>query len=83
MSILFVAQSPANWMMNTNTKIKIVETKITSFWFLVNPVKYAKFPKRFTRNQNDVILVSTILILVFVFIIQFAGDWATNKIDKR
>ncbi|PNZ96646.1 methionine ABC transporter permease, partial [Staphylococcus carnosus] len=29
------------------------------------------------------ILVSTILILVFVFIIQFAGDWATNKIDKR
>ncbi|GEP79297.1 methionine ABC transporter permease [Staphylococcus carnosus] len=37
----------------------------------------------FTRNQNDVILVSTILILVFVFIIQFAGDWATNKIDKR
>lgn len=37
----------------------------------------------FTRNQNDVILVSTIFILVFVFIIQFVGDWATNKIDKR
>ena len=37
----------------------------------------------FTRNQNDVILVSTILILVFVFIIQYVGDWATNKIDKR
>lgn len=37
----------------------------------------------FTRNQNDVILVSTILILIIVFIIQFIGDWATNKIDKR
>ena len=37
----------------------------------------------FTRNQNDVILISTILILVIVFVIQFLGDWATNKIDKR
>ncbi|WP_281199906.1 methionine ABC transporter permease [Staphylococcus schleiferi] len=37
----------------------------------------------FTRNQNDVILVSTILILILVFIIQFLGDWITNKIDKR
>ncbi|MCS4486853.1 methionine ABC transporter permease [Staphylococcus americanisciuri] len=37
----------------------------------------------FTRNQNDVILVSTILILVIVFVIQFLGDWFTNKIDKR
>lgn len=35
----------------------------------------------FTRNQNDVILVSTILILVFL--IQFLGDWITNRIDKR
>ncbi|PNZ68311.1 methionine ABC transporter permease, partial [Staphylococcus saprophyticus] len=23
------------------------------------------------------------LILIIVFIIQFIGDWATNKIDKR
>ncbi|REH76417.1 methionine ABC transporter permease [Staphylococcus felis] len=37
----------------------------------------------FTRNQNDVILISTILILIIVFIIQFLGDWGTNKIDKR
>ncbi|REI08205.1 methionine ABC transporter permease [Staphylococcus felis] len=37
----------------------------------------------FTRNQNDVILISTILILIIVFIIQFLGDWVTNKIDKR
>lgn len=37
----------------------------------------------FTRNQNDVILISTILILVIVFVIQFLGDWTTNKIDKR
>lgn len=37
----------------------------------------------FTRNQNDVILISTILILIIVFIIQFLGDWITNKIDKR
>ncbi|MEJ7541823.1 methionine ABC transporter permease [Staphylococcus intermedius] len=37
----------------------------------------------FTRNQNDVILVSTILILILVFLIQFLGDWITNRIDKR
>ncbi|MCU5745919.1 ABC transporter permease [Staphylococcus sp. SQ8-PEA] len=37
----------------------------------------------FTRNQNDVILVSTVFILIIVFIIQFIGDWLTNKIDKR
>ena len=37
----------------------------------------------FTRNQNDVILISTILILIIVFVIQLLGDWATNKIDKR
>ena len=27
----------------------------------------------FTRNQNDVILVSTVFILIIVFIIQFLG----------
>ena len=27
----------------------------------------------FTRNQNDVILVSTVFILIIVFIIQFIG----------
>src|SRR5699024_12817325 len=37
----------------------------------------------FRRNQNDEIYVSTILILVIVFIIQLIGDWSTNKIDKR
>lgn len=37
----------------------------------------------FTRNQNDVILVSTVFILIIVFIIQFFGDWLTNKLDKR
>lgn len=37
----------------------------------------------FTRNQNDVILVSTVFILIIVFIIQFIGDWITNKLDKR
>lgn len=36
----------------------------------------------FTRNQNDVILVSTILILVIVFVIQFIGDLIVKKIDK-
>lgn len=37
----------------------------------------------FTRNQNDVILVSTVFILIIVFVIQFLGDWFTNKLDKR
>lgn len=37
----------------------------------------------FQRNHNDVTLLSTILILVIVFIIQFIGDIVTSKIDKR
>ncbi|EGQ1440670.1 ABC transporter permease, partial [Staphylococcus aureus] len=26
---------------------------------------------------------STVFILIIVFIIQFIGDWLTNKLDKR
>ncbi len=37
----------------------------------------------FQRNHNDVTILSTILILVIVFIIQFIGDIVTSKIDKR
>lgn len=37
----------------------------------------------FQRNNNDVTFVATVLILVIVFIIQFIGDIATSKIDKR
>lgn len=37
----------------------------------------------FSRNQNDVTLFATILILIIVFIIQFIGDFITKKIDKR
>ncbi|MED3563768.1 methionine ABC transporter permease [Bacillus xiapuensis] len=37
----------------------------------------------FQRNQNDVTLVATIIILVIVFVIQFIGDVITSKIDKR
>lgn len=37
----------------------------------------------FERNQNDVTLAATIIILLIVFIIQFIGDFITSKIDKR
>ncbi|MFD1737693.1 methionine ABC transporter permease [Bacillus salitolerans] len=37
----------------------------------------------FQRNQNDVTLISTIFILIIVFIIQFIGDIVTSSIDKR
>ncbi len=37
----------------------------------------------YTRNQNDVIFRSTVLILVIVFAIQFIGDTITKRIDKR
>lgn len=37
----------------------------------------------FTRSQNDVILVSTVFILLIVFIIQFIGDFIVKRIDKR
>ncbi|WP_017756326.1 methionine ABC transporter permease [Calidifontibacillus oryziterrae] len=37
----------------------------------------------FQRNHNDVTVVSTILILIIVFVIQFIGDFVTSKIDKR
>ena len=37
----------------------------------------------FTRNQNDVIWVSTIFILIIVFIIQWTGDLLARRVDKR
>ncbi len=37
----------------------------------------------FQRSREDVTLVSTILILVVVFIIQFIGDIAVKRLDKR
>lgn len=37
----------------------------------------------FQRSRKDVTLVSTIVILLIVFIIQWVGDWITTKADKR
>ncbi|WP_033827944.1 methionine ABC transporter permease [Bacillus andreraoultii] len=37
----------------------------------------------FSRNQNDVTLFATLLILIIVFIIQIIGDTITKKLDKR
>ncbi|MDQ0162047.1 methionine ABC transporter permease [Aeribacillus alveayuensis] len=37
----------------------------------------------FQRNNNDVTVVATILILLIVFIIQYIGDQITAKLDKR
>jgi D-methionine transport system permease protein len=37
----------------------------------------------FQRSREDVTLMATILILIVVFIIQFIGDFAARKLDKR
>ncbi|QUW23275.1 ABC transporter permease [Sporosarcina sp. Marseille-Q4063] len=37
----------------------------------------------FQRSREDVTLMATILILIVVFIIQFIGDFAVRKFDKR
>ncbi|HSJ38710.1 MAG TPA: methionine ABC transporter permease [Planococcus sp. (in: firmicutes)] len=37
----------------------------------------------FQRGRQDVTIMSTILILVIVFAVQFAGDYLTGKADKR
>lgn len=37
----------------------------------------------FQRSRDDVVLAATIIILAIVFIIQFFGDFFTNKLDKR
>ncbi|WP_085524199.1 methionine ABC transporter permease [Tuberibacillus sp. Marseille-P3662] len=37
----------------------------------------------YQRNHNDVTLISTVCILVIVFVIQLIGDITTKKIDKR
>ncbi|MEH7418938.1 methionine ABC transporter permease [Neobacillus drentensis] len=37
----------------------------------------------FQRNQNDVTLMATVIILIIVFVIQFIGDFITSKLDKR
>ncbi|ASB90691.1 ABC transporter permease [Bacillus sonorensis] len=37
----------------------------------------------FQMNNTDIIVIATIFILAIVFIIQFIGDFITNKLDKR
>ncbi|WP_085991441.1 methionine ABC transporter permease [Oceanobacillus senegalensis] len=37
----------------------------------------------FQRRQFDVVLLCTVLILIIVFILQFIGDYTSNKLDKR
>lgn len=37
----------------------------------------------FARNNYDVMLFATVVILLIVFILQFIGDYITKKIDKR
>jgi D-methionine transport system permease protein len=37
----------------------------------------------FQRNQSDVTLIATIIILIIVFALQFIGDFITSKLDKR
>lgn len=37
----------------------------------------------FQRSREDVTMVSTILVLIIVFIVQFFGDIAVRKLDKR
>lgn len=37
----------------------------------------------FQRSREDVTLVSTVLILIIVFIVQWVGDTITTKADKR
>ncbi|KIL46460.1 methionine import system permease MetP [Jeotgalibacillus alimentarius] len=37
----------------------------------------------FQRSRDDVTLAATIIILIIVFIIQFIGDFFTNRLDKR
>ncbi|TDL32482.1 ABC transporter permease [Jeotgalibacillus sp. S-D1] len=37
----------------------------------------------FQRSRDDVTLAATIIILLIVFVIQFIGDFFTNRLDKR
>ncbi|KGR91637.1 methionine ABC transporter permease [Ureibacillus massiliensis 4400831 = CIP 108448 = CCUG 49529] len=37
----------------------------------------------FQRSRFDVTVMSTIIILIIVFVIQFIGDFVTSKTDKR
>lgn len=41
------------------------------------------FRDGFQRRNPDITLMATLIVLVFVFILQFIGDYFTNKLDKR
>ncbi|WP_088071387.1 methionine ABC transporter permease [Gottfriedia luciferensis] len=41
------------------------------------------FMEGYQRSNNQVTFVATVIILLIVFILQFIGDIATSKIDKR
>lgn len=41
------------------------------------------YQEGFSRNNNTVTLIATVLILIIVFIIQFVGDQLVKRSDKR
>lgn len=41
------------------------------------------YMKGFQRWNFDVVILSTILIVIIVFLFQFIGDYISNKLDKR
>ncbi|MEW9501954.1 methionine ABC transporter permease [Jeotgalibacillus marinus] len=41
------------------------------------------FLEGFQRSRDDVTLAATIIIVIIVFVIQFIGDFFTNRLDKR
>lgn len=41
------------------------------------------FREGYQRSNSDVTFVATVAILIIVFIMQWIGDWMTNKTDKR
>ncbi len=41
------------------------------------------FRDGFQRNNPEITFTATIIVLIIVFILQFIGDYITNKLDKR
>ncbi|MBF0775934.1 methionine ABC transporter permease [Streptococcus azizii] len=37
----------------------------------------------YLRSNDDVTFLATLLILIFIFVIQFVGDWITRKISHK
>ncbi|WP_139367600.1 methionine ABC transporter permease [Bacillus alkalicellulosilyticus] len=81
--VLLPESKPALISGITVTSIALVSYTAMAGFIGAGGLGYIAFMDGYQRNNWDIVWVATITILVIIFIIQWIGDFYTNKTDKR